>query len=226
MRLLLVEDNATFAALLARLLTENGYAVDVAATREEAEAALASAEYALVLLDLTLPDGDGRDLLRAFRRAGKGTPVLVATARGHLAERVHTLDAGADDYLVKPFAPEELLARARALLRRPQEIRPHVLSLGNLSLDTAALSLAVGGAPVEVPRRELAVLTELLLSRGKLLRRERLEEAIYPFDAEVTPNAIEAAISRLRRRLEAAGATVSITAMRGLDYLLTEREEC
>lgn len=226
MRVLLVEDNATFAALLAKLLTESGFAVDVAATRAEAEAAFGAADYALVLLDLTLPDGDGRDMLRALRKAGKGTLVLVATAHGHLAERVQTLDAGADDYLVKPFAPEELLARVRALLRRPRQIRPNLLTLGNMSLDTRALSLTVGGSAVELPRRELAVLTELMGSRGKLLSRERLEQAIYPFDAEVTPNAIEAAVSRLRRRLEAAGANVSITAMRGLGYLLAEREGC
>jgi DNA-binding response OmpR family regulator len=226
LRVLLVEDNAKFAGLLEKLLTENGYAVDVVPTVERAAAALGAAHYVLVLLDLSLPDGDGREILRRLRRGAKGTMVLVTTARGAVVDRVETLDAGADDYLVKPFSPEELLARVRALLRRPTQIVPNILSAGNLALDTASLTLTVEGRPVELPRREMSVLAELLMHRGRVLRREQLEEAVYPFDTEVTPNAIEAAISRLRRRLEAAGAQVSVTAMRGIGYVLAERPQC
>jgi DNA-binding response OmpR family regulator len=223
-RLLLIEDNDRLAGLLGRLLLEAGFAVDTAATVADADAALAVMEYELILLDLGLPDGDGADILARLRRAGGQALVLVATARADLVDRVQTLNAGADDYLVKPFSPDELLARVRALLRRRGAAAAEVLSFANLEFDTRALRLTVGGAPVELPRREQSVLTALLRQPGKVLRREALERAIYSFDdADVTPNAIEAAVSRLRRRLEAAGAEATITAMRGVGYLLGPR---
>ncbi|MGC8474797.1 MAG: response regulator transcription factor [Acetobacteraceae bacterium] len=224
MRLLLIEDNDRLSGLLGRLLLDAGFAVDTAATVADADAALAVMEYELILLDLGLPDGDGADILARLRRAGGQALVLVATARADLVDRVQTLNAGADDYLVKPFSPDELLARVRALLRRRGAAAVEVLSFANLVFDTRALRLTVGGAPVELPRREQGVLTALLRQPGKVLRREALERAIYSFDdADVTPNAIEAAVSRLRRRLEAAGAAATITAMRGVGYLLSPR---
>lgn len=224
MRLLLIEDNDRLAGLLGRLLLDAGFAVDTAATVADADAALAVMEYELILLDLGLPDGDGADILARLRRAGGQALVLVATARADLVDRVQTLNAGADDYLVKPFSPDELLARVRALLRRRGAAAAEVLSFANLVFDTQALTLTIGGAPVELPRREQGVLTALLRQPGKVLRREALERAIYSFDdADVTPNAIEAAVSRLRRRLEAAGAEAVITAMRGVGYLLGPR---
>ncbi len=224
MRLLLIEDNDRLAGLLGRLLLDAGFAVDTAATVADADAALAVMEYELILLDLGLPDGDGADILARLRRAGGQALVLVATARADLVDRVQTLNAGADDYLVKPFSPDELLARVRALLRRRGAAAAEVLSFANLIFDTQALTLTVSGAPVELPRREQGVLTALLRQPGKVLRREALERAIYSFDdADVTPNAIEAAVSRLRRRLEAAGAEATITAMRGVGYLLGPR---
>ena len=224
MRLLLIEDNDRLAGLLGRLLLDAGFAVDTVATVVDADAALAVMEYELILLDLGLPDGDGADILARLRRAGGQALVLVATARADLVDRVQTLNAGADDYLVKPFSPDELLARVRALLRRRGAAAAEVLSFANLIFDTQALTLTVSGAPVELPRREQGVLTALLRQPGKVLRREALERAIYSFDdADVTPNAIEAAVSRLRRRLEAAGAEATITAMRGVGYLLGPR---
>ena len=224
MRLLLIEDNDRLAGLLGRLLLDAGFAVDTAATVADADAALAVMEYELILLDLGLPDGDGADILARLRRAGGQALVLVATARADLVDRVQTLNAGADDYLVKPFSPDELLARVRALLRRRGAAAAEVLSFANLIFDTQALTLTVSGAPVELPRREQGVLTALLRQPGKVLRREALERAIYSFDdADVTPNAIEAAVSRLRRRLEVAGAEATITAMRGVGYLLGPR---
>ena len=221
MRLLIVEDNDRLAGLIAKLLIEHAFTVDRTASVDEAEAALAVAPYDLVLLDLTLPDGDGADILRQLRRKGHGTPVLVMTARADLVQRVHTLNEGADDYLVKPFAFDELLARVRALLRRPRQIADAALSIGNLTLDTVALTLTVAGAPVKIPRRELGVLLALLHSQGRLVAKTKLADAVYSFDQDVTPNAIEAVVSRLRRRLEAEAADVTITAMRGLGYVLT-----
>ena len=220
MRLLIVEDNERLATLVSRLLSEQAFAVDTVASVDAALAALAVATYDLVLLDLALPDGEGADVLRAIRDRGHGTPVLVATARGEVEQRVRMLDLGADDYLVKPFSFDELLARVRALLRRPRQIADPMLSAGNIRLDTAALTLWVNDQPVETPRRELGVLAALMRSQGRLLPRQKLTDSVYSFDNEVTPNAIEAAVSRLRRRLEAHGANVTVTAMRGLGYIL------
>jgi DNA-binding response OmpR family regulator len=223
MRLLVVEDNEKLAKLMAKLLDENLFAVDVVETVEEARAALACVDYDLILLDLSLPDGDGSDILRSLRHEGRATRILVATARADVIERVAALNDGADDYLVKPFSLDELLARIRAVLRRPSDTVQPVLSAGSLTLDTASLTLRIDGEVAQLTRRELGVLTSLLSHRGRLVSRRKLEEAIYSFDDEVTPNAIEAAVSRLRRRLEALGAPVTITAMRGLGYILTER---
>src|SRR5271157_3153595 len=141
MRLLVIEDNEKLASLLKKLLSDHAYAVDAVATAEEGQAALDVADYDLIVLDLSLPDQDGSELLRSLRRAGHGIPVLVATARADVTQRVQTLNDGADDYLVKPFSLDELLARVRALLRRPPETRQATLTAGRLSLDTASLSL-------------------------------------------------------------------------------------
>jgi DNA-binding response OmpR family regulator len=225
MRLLIVEDNERLASVIAGLLAEHAYVVDTVATVEEALAALESTDYDLILLDLSLPDGEGVDILRRMRRQGRGTPVLVLTARSEVGQRVQTLDLGADDYVVKPVSPAELLARVRALLRRPRQMTGTVMTTGNVSLDTIALTLSVNGAPVDIPRRELGVLMALMTNQGRLLPKQKLLDAIYSFDQEVTPNALEAAVSRLRRRLEACGAEVTITAMRGLGYILAPVEE-
>ena len=223
MRILLVEDNPKLSSLLLKLLTEHGYAADLAGTVEEARESLAMTGYDLVILDLTLPDGDGHSVLRMLRAAGQDMPVLVATARGDVTERVRTLDKGADDYLVKPFSPEELLARVRALLRRPHQALQPVLTAGNLALDPAQGTVCVDGVPMEIPRREMAMLEVLMRRYGTVVSRTALEETSTTFGAEVTPNAIEAAISRLRRRLEQHQATVAVATMRGLGYILAER---
>jgi DNA-binding response OmpR family regulator len=220
MRLLVVEDNKRLLSLITKLLDENGFTVDAVETVDTALAALDAATYNLILLDLSLPGGDGADILKAVRRRGQGTPVLVATARADVTQRVQTLNQGADDYLVKPFSFDELLAWVRALLRRPPQLAESVLTAGNITLDTSSLTLTVADGPVEMPRRELGVLATLLRQHGRLVTKQQLTDAIYSFDDEVTPNAVEAAISRLRRRLETHGATISVTAMRGLGYIL------
>jgi DNA-binding response OmpR family regulator len=144
----------------------------------------------------------------------------VVTARGGLSDRVSGLDTGADDYLVKPFEMDELLARCRALLRRPGAGLGSVLSAGNLDLDTTARQVRIAGQGIETPRREVALLETLLRRAGQVVPRPALEESLYGFDDEVTPNALEAHVSRLRRRLAEAGADVTIHTVRGVGYLL------
>lgn len=224
MRLLVVEDNDRLASLIARHLGEAGMTVDSVASLAAAEAAVTVASFDVLLLDLSLPDGDGLMLLARLRGRGATMPVLVITARGAVDARVKALDAGADDYLVKPFSVEELLARIRAVRRRAPTLAPRLLEAGRASLDTDAGELAVDGRKVELPRRELAVLEALLTRKGHVLRREALEQAVYSFDDAVTPNAVEAVVSRLRRRLAGADAGVEINALRGIGYILTEEE--
>jgi len=222
MRVLVVEDSARLSALISRLLTDNGFAVDMAETGDAAEAALDVASYDIVLLDLTLPDADGLAVLRKMRQGGCKAPVIVVTARSEVVQRVQLLDAGADDYLVKPFSLDELLARVRAVLRRPAQMTDDTLSAANVSLEMKSMTLTIDGAGVEISRRELSVLETLLRNLGRLVPKQKLADAIYSFDDEVTPNAVEAAVSRLRRRLQAHGAAISITSMRGLGYVLTD----
>jgi DNA-binding response OmpR family regulator len=219
-RLLVVEDNPKLAGLIAKLLGDHAFAVDIAPTAGDARAALDAAGYDAVLLDLSLPDGDGTALLREIRRKGDTVPVIVATARGELDERIRKLNEGADDYLVKPFSLDELLARINAVLRRPRHAIGTVLKAGNVELDTGRRSVAIAGAPVELPRRELGLLETLMRQQGRPFSREKPLDSLYSFDAEVTPNALEAAVSRLRRRLEAHHASISVASLRGLGYIL------
>jgi len=220
MRLLLIEDNPRLGEAIAAGLGREGFAVDWRRTLDEAFEARELATYDLILLDLGLPDGDGLELIRRVRRARDATPILVITARGELGDRVRGLDLGADDYLVKPFEVPELAARCRALLRRPGACLGVVLQAGNLSLDTASRTLTVEGVRVQAQPREVA-LVELLLRRvGQVVTKSTLESQIYPFDAEVTPNALEAVVSRLRRHLAAAGADVAIKTVHGVGYAL------
>jgi DNA-binding response OmpR family regulator len=223
MKVLVIEDNARLSELMAGLLKQNGLSVDTSRNLTDAYGACAVASYDLVLLDLTLPDGNGIEFLRRLRARGDATPVLVASASGEVTERVRLLDEGADDYIVKPFALDELLARIRAILRRPVVTAPSVLRAGNISLDPLGQVCLIAGQPAEMPRLELLALSALLAQPGRLVPKARLEQAVYSLDDEVTPNAIEAVVSRLRKRLEAHGASMTISAMRGLGYSLTER---
>jgi DNA-binding response OmpR family regulator len=224
MRLLVVEDNEKLASLMKNLLSDNGFAVDCVETAEEAISAFELTDYDIIVLDLSLLDRDGTEFLKWLRKARHSTPVLVATARADVTQRVQLLNLGADDYIVKPFSLDELLARVRALLRRPKQMAGSTLTIGNLDLDVAAMTLKVDGTPIELPHREFTVLAALLGANGKLVPKQKLEQMVYSFDNEVTPNAIEAAVSRLRKRLDAHGASVDIAAMRGLGYILREHE--
>ena len=222
MRILIVEDAVRLAALLAEALAKHGFASDRAATLAAADDALAVAAYDAIVLDLGLPDGDGLEWLRR-KRGQTLAPILALTARGSLAERVAGLDSGVDDYLTKPFAAEEVAARLRALLRRPGPRAAPVLQSGSLRLDVAARRASVGDVSLELSRRELDLLELLLRRAGAVVSKEAIETALYSFDADVTPNAVEAAISRLRKRLDEAGVAGLLHTVRGVGYLLEDR---
>lgn len=220
MRLLLVEDNARLAGLIRSGLEERGFVVDWCATIAGAEHAQKIGVYDLMLVDLGLPDGDGLALVRAMRRHRDATPILVLTARGGLDDRVLGLDAGADDYVVKPVQIPELAARCRALLRRPGAAIDPVLSAGNVTLISSERTISVDGAPIGATPREVALLEHLLRRVDHVVAKAALENALYSMDAEVTPNALEAILSRLRKRLSNAGANVKITTVHGVGYAI------
>ena len=223
MRVLLVEDHPPLAEAVRDALRRSGFAVDHAGTAEEAREMAALADYALILLDLGLPDDDGLRLLPVLRDGGR-VPVIVLTARGQLSDRLAGLDTGADDYVVKPVEMPELIARCRAVLRRPGDRSDTTLQIGALALDTAARSASVNGVPVPLGRRELGVLEQLMRASGRVAPRRFLEEAIYGFDDEVSPNALDAAVSRLRRGLEAAGCPLPIVTVRGVGWMLPRED--
>jgi DNA-binding response OmpR family regulator len=224
MRLLLIEDNERFAALLKRGLTAAGFIVDILGTAEEATAALRTNRFEIVILDLGLPDADGLEVLAEMRRRGNATPVLILTARGGIEDRVTGLGGGADDYLVKPFALEELVARLRALLRRPGNLLGATLDLGNLSLDVAGRQASVDDQPIFLSPREVAVLEHLLRRSGRVVGKALLESNLYGMSHEVGSNAVEVYVHRLRRRLAELGASVEIHTLRGVGYLISERK--
>jgi len=222
MRLLLVEDSTRLGALLRDGLNRDGFTVDWRGNLVDAAEAGASVAYDLILLDLGLPDGDGLDWVRTMRRAVDLTPILVLTARGGLEDRVTGLDAGADDYLVKPFEISELAARCRAILRRPgQRISP-VLALGDLSFDVASRQAKCRGVEIDLSRREGDLLEILMRRAGSVVTRGTLEEMLYAFNEPVTPNAVEVTVSRLRRKLVDAGCAGRLHTVRGLGYLMRD----
>jgi two-component system OmpR family response regulator len=214
MRLLLVEDTDDLAQSILRFLRDQGHAVDHAADAATAEEAMAMADYACVILDLGLPDRSGLEVLRARRRAGDRTPVLIATARDQISDRIAGLDAGADDYVVKPFDLAELSARIRAHARRGQGLPETRLSVAGLEVDRAAARVWRMGAEIRLTSREWALFDALLGARGRVLAKSALEEVLVGFDAMIEGNAVEVYVSRLRGKL---GAEVIVT-RRGLGY--------
>jgi two-component system response regulator TctD len=221
-RLLLVEDNDRFAALLKMGLGASGFAVDIIATAGDATAALKTTRWDIIVLDLGLPDADGLDVLADLRRRADTTPVLILSARGTLRDRITGLEAGADDYVVKPFALEELVARLQALLRRPGDLLGLALKVGNITFDTVARQVFVGDKPIVFPARELAVLEHLLRRSGKVVAKSLLEGALYGPTQEVESNAVEVYVHRLRRHLIEVGASVEVHTVRGVGYMISE----
>jgi len=218
MRLLLVEDNRELASWLARTLKQAQYTVDVVHDGEEAEHALAVGEHALVILDLSLPKRSGLDVLRSLRARGNAVPVIVLTANASLDGRVRGLDQGADDYLAKPFEIEELEARIRAQLRRASNRAETVIACGGLVFDTSTRMFTLAGEVLGLTPREHAVLEQLVLKAGRAVSKTSLSGAIYDFDTDADPSAIEIYVHRLRKKLE--GSNVGIVTLRGLGYLI------
>jgi DNA-binding response OmpR family regulator len=222
MRLLVIEDERDLGGLVRSALERGGFAVDLAPTLDAAAACLSLVSYDVAVLDLALPDGDGLTLLRRVRREGSTLPVLVLTARDAPEDRVLGLDAGADDYLIKPFHMPELIARVRALLRRPSAALGVMLTLGNLVLDTTSRAVRVDGAEVGLSVRETSMLEILMRQQGAVVTREVMEQRLYSFEAQLGSNALEVLIHRLRRRQQEVGAAVVIHTVRGVGYLMAE----
>jgi DNA-binding response OmpR family regulator len=222
MRLLLVEDNNSLVQLVSKGLENAGFDVDTAGSLGDAFDALAGGSFAAIVLDLGLPDGDGGAILRRLRGRGDSTPVLVLTARGTLQDRVTGLQDGADDYLVKPFALEELVARIQALLRRPGDFLGKLRRAGNVSFDAVARQVYVNDRPQMISAREMALL-ELLIGRvGRVVTKSYAEANLFGQSDEIRSNAIEVYVHRLRKQLADFGADVEIHTVRGVGYLLTE----
>lgn len=223
MRVLIIEDNTRLAGLVSHGISQHGFSGDGVGSIEEAETALASVAYDAVILDLGLPDGDGLGWLRRERSGHSLPPVLILTARDGMGDRVAGLDAGADDYLVKPVDIEELAARLRALLRRPGMRGPPIIRAGKLAFDVAARTAHCGEHAIELTRREADLLELLIRRAGAVVRRSTIEEALYRFDEPVTPNAVEAIVSRLRHKLSDADHPDMLITVRGMGYLLRDR---
>jgi two-component system response regulator QseB len=219
MRLLLVEDDSMIGAAAQQGLRQDGYIVDWVRDGREADSAVANGVYDLVLLDLGLPRRDGLTLLRGWRSRGQQVAVLIVTARDAVADRVAGLDAGADDYLVKPFDLDELSARVRAVIRRRAGRADSLLRVGDLELDTAARRVRMKGRDVPLSAREYALLEALADRPGAYLSRAQLEERLYGWDEEIASNAVEVHIHALRRKL---GAGVILT-VRGMGYTLARQ---
>ncbi|GHA21850.1 DNA-binding response regulator [Devosia pacifica] len=218
MRILLVEDELDMAGALTAALHRQDIIVDHAATLELAEEASKSGVHDAVLLDRKLPDGDGLSLIPIIRSGQPGLPIIVLSALGSFEQRIDGLDTGADDYLPKPFSTDELLARLRAVLRRPAQMGPSVVTVGKLKFNLTERIAYVADEPIELTRRELLALELLARRNGRTVSRSALEEAVYGFDDEIASNTLDAHISRLRRKL--SEAAVEIHGIRGLGYLL------
>lgn len=222
MRILLIEDEPELAAATVTRLSREGYVVDRVASLGEAIEAVRSAQYRAVLLDRRLPDGDGLSLLAVLRTRPAAPPAIVLTALDDIPDRVAGLDAGAEDYLIKPFAFDELLARLRVLLRRDAtaERAASRVTIGRLVYDLSAREALIAGGSLPLPRRELAILEVLVRRAGRVVLREQIESQVYGFDDDIQSNALDAQISRLRRRLSDADAGVVVHGIRGVGYML------
>ncbi len=219
MRFLLVEDNDGLAASVAERLRLDGHGVDRAATLAEARDCLDVAGYDLILLDITLPDGDGRDFLQAHRAARRDTPVIITTARAEVSERVDLLDLGADDYLIKPFDFAELEARCRAVLRRRGGASQTVQHYAGFTFDPLSATLTIGGEGRELRNRELRLLEVLMAAPERIFSKTQLCDRLFSFAESVSDNAIEVYVGRLRKKLEGSGARIET--VRGVGYRLT-----
>lgn len=218
MRIVIVEDNQALAKAIAYRLRDHGHAVDVLHDGTQAAAFLSQEGAEMVVLDINLPGKSGLQVLQSMRLRGDGTPVILLTARADTADRVAGLDAGADDYIVKPFEMDELEARIRALSRRKHLDFGALQTVGDISFNRTTRQVAAAGAPLDMPRREIAVLECLLDRAGRIVSKAQLSDHVYGIGADVDASAVEPHVSRLRKRLHGFG--VSIKTARGLGYML------
>jgi len=225
MRLLLVEDSERLQELLAESLKNAGYMLDVVATVAELFNSVAAASYDLLIIDLGLPDGDGLGAIRSLRAGGVALPILIITARGSIDDRITGLDSGADDYLTKPFNHAELLARVRALLRRPTELQGPVLRRGKTEFDQAKDEVRCAGSPIQLRLSERRLLAALMRRSGAVVAKSAIEGTLSQFSRELSPNAVEALVSRLRRALSETDSGIAIETVRGVGYRLVEENE-
>jgi DNA-binding response OmpR family regulator len=222
MKILLVEDDDNLAEVLQRLLVKEGYVVDLADALAMAKEALLSNQYDIVILDRMLPDGDGLDLIRFNSERHKQNRFLVLSALNEIGQKVEGLNLGADDYVAKPFEPEELLARIKVSLRHPlQEIKKEV-RCGNLSYDCVARDFRVNDQPLVLPRREMVVLESLIKRSGRVATREVIESEMYGYNDEILSNSLESHISKLRKNIKEHQIHVTIRTIRGVGYMLQE----
>ena len=225
MRILLVEDDQKAARLLARGFREEGFVVDVAGSAEEADELAFVTDYEVLILDRMLPGKDGLAFCRSLRERGMQAPILMLTARDALEDRVAGLNTGADDYLTKPFAFEELLARVRALLRRSEVTRPPSLTLGDLTLDPVTHRVARANHALDLTPTEYAILELLMRHPGDVIGRTRLGEQVWHSDVDRIDNLIDVHVSNLRRKVDPPGSTPLIHTVRGRGYRIAAREE-
>ena len=217
-RILIVEDEEALARGVSAALQAQGFSVDCAFDGESALEMAADEPYAVITLDVGLPDLSGFEVLKRLRAQGVKAPIIMLTARDTLKDRVYGLDHGADDYLLKPFEPEELTARLRALLRRPLVDPSPIIRIGSLELDRSKCTASIEGSELGLRRREWVVLERLVAHEGAVVSKERLASEVFSFDEPVAPNAIEVYIARLRRKLGDRGPTIKT--LRGLGYLM------
>ena len=222
MRILVVEDNSTLADLIVKGLNAGGFIADRASRADEALHMASEIDYAAIVLDLGLPDADGLTVLRDLRNKLYNTPVLILTARSGIDDRVDGLRAGADDYLVKPFAFEELLARVEALLRRPQQMVAALLSVGDLTFDTRQREVRIAGEVEAFSSRELAVLEILLRRKERVVAKRLIEDQLFGLSGDVSSNAVEVYVHRVRKQLAERTSSLRIHTVRGVGYMLAE----
>ena len=224
MRLLLVRSNDMFGAHALAVLTANGLTFDQFDTLADATEALVSQAYHGIVLARRLPDGCGATWLHRMRGQGLAIPVMVVAGQDEIEDKIRVLDVGADDYVLRTIMGRELLARLRAILRRPAAVATNVLEVGNVRLDSASRQVWVGAQALAVPRRELDLLEHLMSRGGRVVPRAMLESNLYGLAEDVCPNSIEVRISRVRKNLATAGATVAIKTVRGIGYMIEAEE--
>jgi DNA-binding response OmpR family regulator len=225
LRLLVVEDEPSLLSIITKRLKEEGYGVDSAKDGREGENYISSAEYDCIILDIMIPFQDGLTLLRKIRSKNISAPVLLLTAKDSIADRVTGLDSGADDYLVKPFSFDELLARVRAMLRRHKDKKSTVLSVGDLVMDTVTRQVQRGGKAIELTSKEYSILEYFLRNKNRVLTKSQIAEHVWNYDFEYNSNIVEVYVRYLRRKMDEEFKNKLIHTIRGGGYVIKDREK-